>query len=267
MSLRDLANYWAFRGLVANPYEVTTFRKVRDPGRELIVRMRGNPAIYLRGATSDFHMFHRIFIEDEYHLNPLLESLSCVIDIGGNVGMFCVRVAPYADKVIVYEPVPTNFQRLEKNTGGFSNVSLVEAAVLDHIGELQIFEPISQKQSGTYSSFKTEDSHHLSDHSVTARVVTLDWLFEEHGVDHCDLLKIDAEGAEYDVIHGASDETLNRIDRIYGEYHDVRAEDPRTRIESFQNHLRDKGFVVDSEPHPKKVNHGMVFAYKPSLKA
>ena len=71
-----------------------------------------------------------------------------------------------------------------------------------------------------------------------------------------------AEGGEYDILYPAAD-ILPRVKRIHGEYHDVRADDPRTRIDNFAQFLRDNGYrdlVV--EAHPKMPNHGMFFAVR-----
>ena len=85
-------------------------------------------------------------------------------------------------------------------------------------------------------------------------------LLQRCDVGEIDLLKIDIEGGEYDVLYPAVD-LLPRIRRIHGEYHDVRAEDPRTRIDNFEVFLKDHGFTnLVVERHKKMPNHGMFFA-------
>lgn len=50
-------------------------------------------------------------------------------------------------------------------------------------------------------------------------VVTIDDLFVSSDVERCDLLKLDCEGAEYEVLGGASRDTVNRVGAIVAEYH------------------------------------------------
>lgn len=38
-------------------------------------------------------------------------------------------------------------------------------------------------------------------------------------IPRCDLLKIDCEGSEYEIFYLSSSETLNKIERIVGEFH------------------------------------------------
>jgi hypothetical protein len=47
---------------------------------------------------------------------------------------------------------------------------------------------------------------------------TLRTILGEYGIDHVDLLKLDVEGAEYDVL--SSPEALDHVDEIIGEIHD-----------------------------------------------
>ena len=49
--------------------------------------------------------------------------------------------------------------------------------------------------------------------------ISLDTLFAHHDVIRCHLLKLDCEGAEYDILYAASRPTLDRIDAIAADYH------------------------------------------------
>ena len=48
----------------------------------------------------------------------------------------------------------------------------------------------------------------------------MDAVFSDHHIERCDFLKLDCEGAEYEIIYAASPKTLARIHRIAMEYHD-----------------------------------------------
>jgi FkbM family methyltransferase len=77
----------------------------------------------------------------------------------------------------------------------------------------------------------------------------------ERGARRIDLLKIDCEGAEFPILLTSS--RLHLIDRIVGEYHELRAELPRhVRIPGYDQfavdmlaaHLERAGFSVALEP-------------------
>lgn len=261
MKLSDLTDYVALRRIVRNPAQVALFRKNRNPDRELVVEMRGQPSLYLRGGREDFHMFHRIFLRDEYRLATLPRAgrFGCVVDLGGNVGMFAARVAPEAERVITCEPLPLNLERLRKNTRGFQNVTVVPAAVSRQSGTLKMFAPRAEQMSGAFSAYGGSEQFD-PDTSWEVPAVTLAELFDTQGVEHCDFLKVDIEGSEYDVLQALDDEMFKRIDRIHGEYHNVQPEEPRNRWETLEAWLRSKGYEVDVTYHRHKKNHGMFYA-------
>lgn len=259
MKLEDVRDYLTLRRVTENPWEVVRFRKRQAEGRALSVQFRGRPAIHVRGGRADYHIFHRIFLRDEYRLDPILRSDMTILDLGGNVGLFSARVAPDVARVVVYEPMPENFAQLTENTRNLANVTAVQSAVGGEAGDLELFMPANEKTSGVFSAHPTGNEL-LTERSVTVPCVTLDDVFREHHIDRCDLLKIDVEGAEYDIFEAASDETWNKIQRIHGEYHDVVPHTERNRIEGFEAWLNERGFTVDVLRHRRKPNHGMFFA-------
>jgi hypothetical protein len=80
--------------------------------------------------------------------------------------------------------------------------------------------------------------------------------------DYFALRRIARDPDEYEILHVADRQTLRRIERIHGEFHDVRPEDARTRIGDFLDFLEGHGFATCVAPHRKKSNHGMFFAHR-----
>jgi hypothetical protein len=60
--------------------------------------------------------------------------------------------------------------------------------------------------------------HSTARQPLAVTCTTLDIILDEVG--YCDLLKLDCEGSEYEILHGCSPETLSRVKRIVGEYHE-----------------------------------------------
>ncbi len=259
MKIDDLFDYFKLRSVTKNALEVIRFRKSRDPQAELKVCFRERPPLFLRGDHADFHMFHRIFLRDEYKLEQLKDKPQVVLDLGGNVGLFAARIAAECTKLIICEPIPENIERVKKNTAGHDNVVLIEKAVTSSVGTLKLYLPKSSKASGTFSSFADNDL--LTEECLEVETTSLEQIFKEQQLDKVDLLKIDIEVSEYEVLH-ASAELLPRIQSIHGEYHDVSPEDPRTRIDNFTKFLEDSGYSVLIEPHSKHPNRAMFYAIR-----
>ena len=260
--IEDIRFYFILRRMVKNPWEIVRFRKKRKKKQILEVKMRDRRNFFIRGGYNDFHMFHRIYMRDEYHVSAIPSGgCRCVVDVGANVGMFSIRMSEITRRVIAYEPFPENFAWLERNVGTRSNVTPICKAVAGKPGILRLYLPINDALSGVYSSFQ-EMGGLMSKSFEKVPAITLDQLFAEHAIDRCDLLKIDVEGQEYDILYATSDTSFERIHRIHGEYHNVVQQDPRTRIANFVSFLESKGFNVSVKPHRRKENHGMFFAVK-----
>ncbi|MBW2035550.1 MAG: FkbM family methyltransferase [Deltaproteobacteria bacterium] len=262
MRIEDIRFYFMLRRMAENPWEIVRFRKKRKKEKLLEVKMRDGCNLFIRGGYNDFQIFHRIYMRDEYHVSEIPPGRwKCVVDVGANVGMFSARVSGMTHRVIAYEPFPENFAWLERNVATISNVTPVCKAVAGKEGVVCLYRPVKDEMSGRHSCFQEIDGL-MSGKCDNVPAITLDQLFAEHTIDHCDLLKIDVEGQEYDILYATSDPTFERIHRIHGEYHNVAEHDPRTRIANFVSFLKSKGYYVSVEPHRRKENHGMFFAVK-----
>ncbi len=262
MRTADIGDYLKLRRLVRNPWQALWFRKNRNPHHTLVVQLIDEAPLYLRGGRQDYHIFRRMFLLDEYRLNGHAPgSWECVVDVGANVGLFARRVAPLARKVVCYEPLADNFAQLRKNTDGCPKITARREAVAGRAGTVSLYHPKKASMSGLYSLYH-QAGIHASDASEEVVATDLDTVFDQHDIESCDLLKIDAEGAEYDILYAASNDTLSRIARIHGEYHDVAAHDERTRIDALTSYLRRNGFAVETRAEPRIPNHGLFFAHR-----
>ncbi len=261
MRPRDVRDYLRLHRLTRNPFDTLRSRKRQD--RDHLVVLQNGGTLELRAERADFHMFHRIFLCDEYRLRRFSPgALDVVIDLGGNVGLFAARAATLAKRVISYEPIPQNFAQLTRNTAGYENVEAVRRAVAGSAGTRRIYHPREAALSGVYSAFP-ENGGHMSDAYDEVSAVSLADLIEAHAVERCDLLKLDVEGAEYEILYDAPGEILNKVRCIHAEYHDVGRSDPRTRIPELVAYLAAREFQVELYPHRRKENHGMLFATRP----
>ena len=139
-----------------------------------------------------------------------------VVDAGAHVGLFSIKMARSASppRVIAIEPFAENFDCLVENlkATGLVVVEPVRAAVGGRAG------------TGIVKATKnTSIDHRLSecdgDLPDSVPILSLGRLVDMAG-GRVALLKMDVEGAEHDAFDCASQETIDRIDRVAMEYHD-----------------------------------------------
>jgi FkbM family methyltransferase len=192
-------------------------------------------------------MFREIWIEGCYRPRGLSRDADAtIVDIGSNVGVFAIWAAvsfPRA-RVIAVEPAKELGHWLRSNLArnGLENVTVVETACGGAMGSAVL----NRRGPGAMNTLYAKDNYgsDFTRGDVT-RVVTLEALFDELGIESCDLLKLDCEGAEYEILLNSSAGLLARIDNIVMEYH-VGLND-HTPAE-LARHLEAHGFSVACSP-------------------
>jgi len=140
-----------------------------------------------------------------------------VIDIGSNVGKYALLACKKVGKkglVFAIEPDHDCVRILDKNKNlnKFENLVILEAAMGDKDGQVEFY----QSFDGSRHSTTWIPPHEAQ--TIKVKQITLDSLISEYDLKKIDWLKIDAEGAEYDILVGA-EETLNRTRYILLEVH------------------------------------------------
>ena len=132
------------------------------------------------------------------HLRP--SDIAC--DIGANKGSFIYWLSSWCrtGRVIAFEPQPELARRLETicRVIGLDNVKVEARAAYSRSGVQDLFVPRGHQPGASLNRKATEGE---SFEILSVPVVSLDEYFGEH--DTVGLLKIDAEGAEFEILKGA----------------------------------------------------------------
>lgn len=133
-----------------------------------------------------------------------------IIDCGANIGLsviFWKHLFPDA-KILAFEPDPQIFELLSENinTFGYKDIDLRQLAVWSAETDL-----LFQTDNSVGGRLEIGDS---SADSIKVKTIRLRDLLSQH----IDMLKMDIEGAEYDVLMDCSDQLLN-VERLFVEYH------------------------------------------------
>lgn len=152
-----------------------------------------------------------------------------VLDVGANVGLFSIWAAwniPSA-RILAFEAASDNFLALADNVRNnhITNISAYHYAVADgrnkHVTLYRGFHGGIHSIRPEYRNWNSSSGRPRRTERV--RVITLEQIFSRFKISHADLLKLDCEGAEYDILLSAPARTISRIRKIVGEYHDLSA--------------------------------------------
>lgn len=153
------------------------------------------------------HGLEEIFIEEVYQQQLPLDAY--IIDCGSNIGLSIIyikQLCPTAT-VVGFEPDEKNFDLLQKNLQSFqlTNVILHKAAVWTENKLLQF------TVTGTMGSSISS--------TATAKTIPVEGIrLKDLLIKKVDFLKIDIEGAEYDVLKDIEPE-LKFVQNLFIEYH------------------------------------------------
>ncbi|MCA9494675.1 MAG: FkbM family methyltransferase [Myxococcales bacterium] len=162
------------------------------------------------------HMGSQIFWYGSYSrhelrvLDALLEPGMVVADVGANMGEVTLaaakRVGP-TGRVHSFEPVDTIAERLLRNVGmnGLDQVTVHRFGLSDAPGEVEIYTSEQRFDDGTIHEGLSTIFAGGDRRSViqTIPLRTMDSLLDDGTLTRLDLLKVDVEGAELAVLHGA----------------------------------------------------------------
>jgi FkbM family methyltransferase len=137
-------------------------------------------------------------------------SNGVAVDVGANLGLSVLAMAPFASRILAVEPAPHTAEALRRTiaANGLEERVAVEAVALGATtGELAFHE--SGHSAGSHLlSAEALGSKDLD--SVSVPVRRLDELVVQHELHRLDFIKIDVEGHETEVLDGAA-ETLARF--------------------------------------------------------
>jgi FkbM family methyltransferase len=222
--------------------------KLRRPNLEILVRSAMDVWSVKETFVDQFYTRYGVPVQDGW----------TVVDIGAGIGDYCLYAAERTPAVTVFafEPYKESYALLTRNLAlnGFENVHAFQKAIWSKTGELAL--DLSTGEPLQISSQEPADESRGIEATVVD-ALTLQDLFLAEKIEKVDLLKMDCEGAEYEILLTAPDEVLQKVERIIMEYHDV--DDTRSHP-ALVRFLKSRGYNVKRHPNYVHKAIGYLFA-------
>lgn len=171
-----------------------------------------------------------------------------VLDIGAHIGLFSTitsQLTGAEGRVICFEPTPGTFKVLAETLrlNKCANVTHVQAAVGAQTG-LATFYVSDVEACNSNSLVNNKDTEKLTPYDVS--IVTIDSIVEKHQI-RPSLIKIDAEGAELDVLKGGAKTFADYKPIIILGLHPEYIEKKGDSLESIWNILMEHQYHVEED--------------------
>lgn len=170
------------------------------------------PPIKYRQNTSDESIIQTVLVEGKEYVFPRFKP-RLVFDIGGNIGVLAVLLSNlYPEAVIhTFEPEENNFELLKENVKYYNNIVPMKVALGNKTETRKLYHSTDPNNLGGFSTFIEGDRH------TTIDVIDVKKYCEKIGTP--ELIKIDVEGAEYEIL--SSIPHMEDVRWITGELHGI----------------------------------------------
>jgi FkbM family methyltransferase len=179
-----------------------------------------------------------------------------IVDIGAAIGEFSLFAAvqdPSA-RIFAYEPFQDSVEIFRENiaANGIRNITLIPNAVWKENTNLQLdFSQLEPLQITSDSQEKAGSRQYR------VQAVSLHQVLSNNHLESVDLVKLDCEGAEFDILLGSKPETVMKFKRIVMEYHDAQ---PGRHHSQLVTHLEALGYSVVARRNVVHPDIGYLYA-------
>lgn len=205
-----------------------------------------------------------IFVDREYaDYFPFYED-AIIVDLGAHYGYFSLFARQNTGagaRIISLEPDKKNMSVFSKNilSTQVKGIEGIQAAVGGVKGELKLYlgNSINNSLVENYALNKNSSKFDL------VKVMTLEQVLREKQIPHIDFLKMDCEGAEYEIVFGSPPEVFEKVTTISMEFHDLKK--AGSTGNALVKSLTNKGFRIKKFKYDASnlgLNYGKIIATK-----
>jgi FkbM family methyltransferase len=194
-----------------------------------------------------FINYNEFFVEKIY--NKCLEgkTYDTVIDVGANIGLWSEYIKNIANVNTTYvvEPNKNALIVLQNSFGDDDNVIIVDNAMSHIDGKLEFF---INNENSTISSMMEEHRNCGAGSLNTVCLVDsvrFDTFMKQHSIDKVSLLKVDIEGAEYDLFYSLEKDDFDKIDSMLIEYHLGQNKTVESDVNKLTDYIESFGFICE----------------------
>jgi FkbM family methyltransferase len=210
----------------------------------------------IKGLKLEIATSNNDFLSGEYE-DTMIQEISAVIngdfsfiDMGANIGFMSICFSRFCKAVYAIEPIPEINKSLKKNieVNNLSNVFTFQYAISNFNGEIE-FSNSPKIHGNTY----IQDSYLFKkiNDKIRVKTITIDTFVLENKIKSPLILKIDVEGAEYDVLLG-SEKTIDSLRPvIILATHDCHVEGVKDKCIKF---LEAKNYTIQQTKDLKTTN-------------
>jgi len=238
---------------VKNWYVPLLYYTKVQKGKKIIKFKNGTKCI-IRDKSDSIAFFENFFLKTNIPTKEFeINDNDVIIDVGAHIGCFTIEAAKKATKgkIIALEPSKKSYNILKENIkiNNFQNIITENLGIWKKTDKISLY--LNENNSIVNNIFKKTSQIEEID------VISLSSCLKKYNIEKIDFLKMDCEGAEFEIILGLTDETLKKIKKISMEVHGMREE---YVVEDLVKFLQQHNFTVKMKSTSKDEKLSMLYA-------
>jgi FkbM family methyltransferase len=201
---------------------------------------------------SDESVIEEIFKDRLYRrLDQIIPVLTNpIVDVGAHIGVFSLYAGALNPKVKIFalEPEPKNFELLKENNKLNRNKNIVAKQCALHWDEETTTSLYLSPNNHNHSTVKKTKNQ------LAVPAIELDKFLTKNNIAEIGLIKLDVEGAEFNLLPAWTDKIWNKINYIALEYHETN----HNKREELEDLIRSHGFSLEHFPSPFDKRFGLL---------
>lgn len=223
---------WRGRDMVVDWDEARELFHISDNSGAVFVARKERVRLQNRGVEARRERLLSEYLGKE----DIVRAGDIVVDCGANIGEFSVACAKMGAVVHAFEPDPKEFGALKANA--------IDGMIVNNLALWCRTETLT-----FYESNKSGDSSLIDMGSANSVIkvdaVRIDKYIIEKGISRIRLLKVEAEGAEPEVLEGCGD-SLKRVDYVAVDMGPERGVDKDNTVVEVMDRLLPHGFKLNN---------------------
>lgn len=181
---------------------------------------------------NDDFVYNEIFESNVYGLHKEDIENAAILDLGGHYGLFALFCANYnAKQVLSIEPNHVNLFKYLENTKDIPNNKVICAAISTKKDSITTIENMS---GSSRSGFGEQ----------LVATISLETALNQLDKNADIVLKIDIEGAEYDIFYGTGPDTIKKFKIIVMEAHNLNPDTRGNEAEKLKQYILNLGYIM-----------------------
>ena len=186
---------------------------------------------FIRFLINIFDFFTQKKIFGVIH-KELGSKLPVFVDVGSHMGEYIIQLVKRfnVEKIYAFEPNPTIFKKLSKNVRNKRNIEIFDIGV-GHLNEKKILHQNIESSSSSIYPLNINSKYYKKkfiilnflnlkkiSKPIEIDLIKLEDFLNNKKIIQVDLLKIDAEGSEFNVLKGLN-KSIKKVKLIHLEHH------------------------------------------------